>query len=188
LFHRVCREAGLIPADVPTSKSAVRDYLRQVGREDDWTEAQGWVYGRRLAEAEPFPGFGRFLELSRDAGNTISIVSHKTRVPYRGEPVDLHAAAYDWLRSRGFLNLGGTTDQPALPVYFELTKQAKLERIGELGCTHFIDDLPEFLAEPGFPPGVQRILFDPSGAVELPPGTLRVRSWDEAASRFLPRS
>ena len=35
-------------------------------------------------------------------------------------------------------------------MFFELTKEAKVARIGGLGCTHFIDDLPEFLREPGW--------------------------------------
>ena len=45
--------------------------------------------------------------------------------------------------------------------YFELTKQAKLQRIATLGCTHYIDDLPEILSEPEFPSNVVRLLFDP---------------------------
>jgi len=48
-------------------------------------------------------------------------------------------------------------------VYFELTKADKLRRIEQLGCTYFIDDLPEFLTDPQFPAAVQRILFDPAG-------------------------
>ena len=31
-------------------------------------------------------------------------------------------------------------------MYFEETKEAKLQRIVDCGCTHFLDDLPEFLA------------------------------------------
>ena len=45
--------------------------------------------------------------------------------------------------------------------YFELTKEAKLSRIGDLNCDIFIDDLPEFLLEPMFPIRTKRILFDP---------------------------
>jgi hypothetical protein len=184
LFHRVCLEAGLIPADVPPTKSEVRDYLRRVGREDDWTEAQGWVYGRRLVDADPYPGFDAFLGACHRVGCPVSIVSHKTRVPYRGEPVDLHQAAHTWLQQRGFLDPGGS-GQLTVPVYFELAKEAKLRRIGEIGCTHFIDDLPEFLAEPGFPPGVQRVLFDPGGDAEVGAGILHVRSWEEARARLV---
>ena len=33
LFHRLARERGLIPEHVPATKGAVRDHLRNVGRE-----------------------------------------------------------------------------------------------------------------------------------------------------------
>ena len=38
LFHRLARERGLIPETVPQTKGAVRDYLRSIDREDDWTK------------------------------------------------------------------------------------------------------------------------------------------------------
>ena len=56
LFHRVALEQGLIPASLPANKGGVRDYLRQIGREDDWTAMQGTVYGARMLEASAFPG------------------------------------------------------------------------------------------------------------------------------------
>ena len=48
-------------------------------------------------------------------------------------------------------------------IFFELTKEAKMARIGALERTIFIDDLPEFLDEAAFPKGVERLLFDPKG-------------------------
>ncbi len=161
IFHTVCRERGLIPDSVPVNKSEVRNYLRRIGREDDWTEIQGYVYGSRMAEAVPFPGVKEFFRTIRLAGMALSIISHKTLFPFKGERHDLHRAAYDWLDQQGFFkasDIGLARED----VYFELTRQAKLERIAARGCTHFIDDLPEFLSEPGFPAGVRRILFDPN--------------------------
>jgi len=55
-------------------------------------------------------------------------------------------------------------------VFFELTKSEKLRRIAEVGCTHFIDDLPEFPDGRGFPSKVVRILFGPNqnhGEIEI---------------------
>jgi hypothetical protein len=66
-------------------------------------------------------------------------------------------------------------------VYFELTKREKLERIQYLGCDHFIDDLPEFLAEPGFPSGVQRILFDPKNRETVETHWTHATSWNQIA-------
>lgn len=178
LFHRVCRERNLIPADLPVSKSEVRNYLRRIGREDDWTEIQGYVYGARMSEADPFPGVHEFFRACRRAGVSMSIISHKTRQPYRGKAYDLHGAARDWLELQGFFD----PDRIGLDredVHFELTKEAKLERIASCGCSHFVDDLPEFLYETGFPRGVERLLFDPNDHYRADAGLMRFKSWPE---------
>lgn len=177
LFYAVALEEGLIPAALPVSKSAVRDYLRAAGREDDWTELQGVVYGRRIGGADAFPGVLGFFIRCREQGVPVCIVSHKTRAPYRGQACDLHEAARGWLRAQGFHDSAGA-GLPESEVYLELTKDEKLQRIGALGCTHFVDDLPEFLAEPAFPAGVERILFDPNGQHRGETRFRRAESWE----------
>lgn len=176
VFHRAARREGLIPAGVAEDKASVRDYLRKIDREDDWTRLQGRVYGTDILEAQPFPGIHEFLALCLSQGVRVHIVSHKTRAPILGEPVDLHAAAEGWLRANGLLD-APRTGIGREHAYFELTKDAKIQRIADLGCTHFVDDLPEFLLEPAFPTTTNRILFDPTGGHgELPP--LRsARTW-----------
>ncbi|HEY3396244.1 MAG TPA: haloacid dehalogenase-like hydrolase [Armatimonadota bacterium] len=169
-FHRVAVERGLIPADLPVSKYAVRDYLRRGDREEDWTELQGYLYGARLDEAQAFPGALEFLARCLSEQVSVWIISHKTRYPFRGPQYDLHAAARQWLAEHGL---------PADRVFLELTKADKLARIAALGCTHFVDDLPEFLAEPEFPAGVCRVLFDPHGQHEGETRFPRVASWAE---------
>src|SRR5260221_9194382 len=82
LFHKLARERGLIPESVPANKGAVRDYLRSIDRENDWTEMQGIGYGPRIAEAEPFPGVHDFLNACKTPGVRVAIISHKTKHPY----------------------------------------------------------------------------------------------------------
>jgi hypothetical protein len=161
VFHKIALEQGLIPADVPVSKGSVRDYLRQVGREEHWIELQGYVYGARMRDALSFPGVLEFFIYCKQRGITVYIISHKTRYPFRGPVYDLHRAAQEWLDIYGFYDPSRIGLSPQ-QVYFELTKEEKLERIAKVGCTHFVDDLPEFLAESSFPDGVERILFDPN--------------------------
>ena len=63
------------------------------------------------------------------------------------------------MTSQGFFGSGGlgfSEDQ----VFFEGTRDAKIERIRTLGCTHFIDDLEEVFLEASFPPDVEKFLFD----------------------------
>jgi len=174
LFHRVAREQNLIPFDLPRTKADVRNHLRATGREPAWTAMQGIVYGPRIPEAEAFPGVREFFETARKRLLRVSIVSHKTLHPIIGERYDLHGAAIGWLFKNGILDLVGREN-----VHLEVTKDAKLARIGVLGCTHFIDDLPELLTEPSFPASVQRILFDPSGSVHAPEGVTVAHSWEE---------
>lgn len=183
LFHKVAREQNLIPADVPVNKSDVRNYLRRVGREDAWTEMQGYVYGARMSEAAPYPGVMEFFQACRTAGIRLSIISHKTKHPFLGEKYDLHAAATNWLEQRGFLD-SARIGLPRGNVFFELTKEAKLERIGRCGCTHFIDDLPEFLAEPEFPATALRILFDSNNLYAEESRFVRALDWDEIRELF----
>lgn len=178
LFHKVAREKHLIPAEVPVNKSDVRNYLRRVNNEAAWTEMQGYVYGPRITEAAPYPGVLEFFQACRAAGLRVSIVSHKTKHPFLGEKHDLHAAALSWLEFQGFFDparIGLARDR----VFLELTKQAKIDRIAALGCTHFIDDLPELLAEPSFPSSTHRILFDPNRNYETESAFTRFESWAE---------
>jgi hypothetical protein len=183
LFHKVAREQGLIPAEVPVNKSDVRNHLRRVGKEDAWTEMQGVVYGSRLVEASPYPGVIDFFQACRTAGIRVSIISHKTKHPFLGERHDLHAAAQGWLEQQGFFD-PARIGLPRENAFFELTKQAKLERIARCGCTHFIDDLPEFLAEAGFSPGALRVLFDSNNLYAAEDKFVRVQTWAEVGSLF----
>lgn len=183
VFHQVALEMGLIPERLFASKGMVRDYLRQCGKEDTWIELQGYVYGPRMRDAIPFPDVLQFFSRCRQQGIKVCIVSHRTHYPYRGPQYDLHQAARDWLEAKGFFDSGRLGISPT-EVHFELTKQDKLIRISALGCSHFIDDLPEFLKEPNFPDKVIRILFDPNGKHLQVHHFQRKSSWMEIAHMF----
>jgi phosphoglycolate phosphatase-like HAD superfamily hydrolase len=176
LFHRLAAERGLLLEPVAENKTAVRDYLRRIGREPDWTEMQGVGYGPRISDAEPFPGVKEFLARCLAAGHSVQIVSHKTKHPFLGPKYDLHEAAHAFLTAHGFYETAVTGLSPAL-VNLALTKQAKIDRIAELGCDVFVDDLPEFLAEPSFPTKPRKILFDPAGICPDDASYSRVSSW-----------
>jgi hypothetical protein len=176
VFRRVALEQGLIDKDGPTSKGAIRDYLRSVGKEDRWTAMQGYVYGERMIDAPAFPGVLDFLAGLVRKRIPVFIISHKTRRPYLGPSYDLHQSAQAWLEKQGVYDPAriGMSRQE---VFFELTKQAKLERIAERDCSHFIDDLPELLCEPTFPAGVARYLFDPGCEHPSDPRYRRLPTW-----------
>lgn len=183
LFHRLAVEGLHIDAaEVAVSKTAVRDAMRAVGAEDDWTRIQGIAYGPRILEARPFPGALDFLRAACTLGWDLAVVSHKTLHPIAGPRFNLHDAATHWLRAHGFLHEPSTGLSPER-VYFEPSKGRKYERIAGLGCDLFIDDLPEFLADPAFPSRTVRVLFDPTGDQPLPIGVHRLDHWDRAVDR-----
>ena len=178
LFHAAAVDGGLIPRDVPADKEQVRNYLQNRGAEKRWTELQGRVYGVWIERASPFSGALEFFAACKQRAIDVCIISHRTLWPCLGPPVDLHGAAREWLQKRQFHdpNRGGL---PTDRVHLEETQDQKLQRIVQVGCTHFIDDLPEFLGRLDFPTGVQRILFDPHGRHQLDCGVLRTKSWSE---------
>lgn len=178
IFHRVAFERGLIPEETPLAKNAVRDFLRVAGKEDVWTEMQGYVYGERMRDADAFPGLKDFLRTCADRGIRTCIVSHKTRYPYLGPQYDLHEAARNWIALHELHSLGVRPED----VFFELTKEGKLSRIADLECDLFIDDLPEFLGEPKFPSAVNAVLFDPNGLHGAETRFEILPSWESALS------
>jgi hypothetical protein len=148
---------------------------RLPGGETSWQRLQAAAYGPRLCEASLFPGVVDFLAQARRFGATVRIISHKTRFASQGAD-DLHAAARRFLRQQGLLrpSLDETSEDPGAPnptdtffipetVFFETSRRAKLERIAALDLDVFVDDLPEVLCDPLFPPGTRRVLFAPYG-------------------------
>jgi hypothetical protein len=184
VFHRVALAERLIPSGCGEGKDDVRNFLREAGREDNWTALQGRVYGGEMDVAKPYPGVLAFFRTCYELGIPVFVISHKTRYPHLGPQCDLHKAAYGWLQRQGFfeprcLRLGA--DQ----VFFELTQEDKLRRIETMACTHFIDDLPEFLKEAIFPSRVERVLFDPTGQHRDANDFIRCEHWDDIAHRLL---
>lgn len=182
LFHKVAVEQGVIPAQTPPTKLAVRDHLRAIGKESVWTEMQGYVYGERMDEAEAYPSVLDFMRWARGRGLDLSIVSHKTRHPFIGPKYDLHQAAGSWIETH--LVSDGQPLVPPDDMHFELTKDDKLRRIAVAGCDWFIDDLPEILLAEAFPPAVQRILFDPEAHYREAVGLTRMSGWVEIRHHF----
>lgn len=178
LFHILAVERNLIPPETPANKTAVRDYLRQVGREDEWTRLQGVAYGPEIRRAEPFAGVLAFLHECKRRGIPTVVISHKTLYPYKGRRYNLHKSARGFLREHGFLD-EAATGLSNENVFFELTKEDKLARIAATGCTHFVDDLPEFLGEAEFPAAVRRLLFDPERRYPADARWSPVASWAE---------
>jgi hypothetical protein len=176
LFHDVAVRRGLVGSEVPPTKIAVRAALRACSDgERAWQEVQAEVYGPRMHDAQPSAGIHALVASCHRQGAQLYIISHRSRLAHRDATgTDLREAACAWLRTVGLV--GSHTGLRPEHVVFTDTRRGKLARIGALGCTHFVDDLLEVLTEPGFPPGVVRLLYGQTGE-ELPEGVAAAADW-----------
>ena len=161
VFVRVAKAEGLIPTDLRGGKVGVRNFVRRLdGGEEKWQRLQGRIYGDQMDGATLFEGAARFLSRCRQRPDTsVFIVSHKTEFgDFDASGINLREVARAWMAKHGFFDKDGFNFS-ADALYFERTRDDKIERIARLGCTHFIDDLEEVLGHSRFPAEVRRILF-----------------------------
>jgi hypothetical protein len=171
---RLADEFFDLPPDLPRTKLALRDFLRQTNREPEWTDFQGALYGPGMAYAEPFEQALETMQALKDMGHALCIVSHRSCRPYAGPAYDLHAAARGWVEER-LANISLIENGMA---HFHETRGQKIAVIGNLGCRVFLDDLPEVLEDDKFPSACWAILFDPERS-HAQSKSQRVGRWGE---------
>lgn len=185
LFYKVALEKSLIPIELPQNKVAIRNYLRKVKQENQWTLMQGEVYGPKLKEAIPYPGFIEFTTQAYALGHELYIVSHRTKFPFMGPAYDLHDSAKSWVMST-LVAPDGSPYFQLKNIFYELTKEEKISQICQLNCDVFIDDLPEILCMDGFSKNAKRILFDPEHSHSDNNNLYcRISSWAEISKSLL---
>ena len=178
LFYNLALERHLISKDTPMDKIEIRNSLRKRGLEEDFTLLQGEVYGPEIINAEAAPGMLKALNEINDCGIKMVLVSHKTKHPYKGPNYNLHKSAILWLERHQFLSEVFLDWEAGRDIFFEQTKEKKIERILELGCTHYIDDLPEILDR--LPESIKRILYDPNSNYANRSRYSVLESWEDA--------
>ena len=160
LFYNIAREKKLIDKKTPRDKIVIRDILRAYSLEEEFTKIQGEVYGRRVEEARPTNDMLRNLVSLKERGLKLTIISHKTRYPYKGPKYDLHKSALRWMEKNNFFDVNGLDIQEK-DVHFEETKEQKVGKIIELGCTYFVDDLEEIIRM--IPRNIKTYLYNEKG-------------------------
>jgi hypothetical protein len=178
VFLAIARERGLVDPCFRGRKQAIRDAIRLLSEgELAWQKLQGEVYGAAIGGASLFDGVDGFLRRCRREQCRVVIVSHKTEFGHHDpRRINLREAALGWMTQQGFFHEHGYGLEVE-SVIFEDTRADKLTRIASLNCTHFIDDLVEVLSDPGFPNGVNRILFSETEAAPAQAPYVTCRSW-----------
>jgi len=180
IMYSVARQRGLIPHNIRKNKKDIRDRIRRLpDGEIEWQRLQAIMYGPRMREARLVAGVKTFFELCKEHEAPVYIISHKTEYANFDETrTNLRAAAINWMREKGFFATDGLGLSPQ-DVYFESTRQGKIERIRNLRCTHFIDDLEEVFLEDSFPTHVEKILYAPRVLLSSPSGIRTSATWKE---------
>lgn len=182
LIQRVALEMELLPESSSNGKTDLRRRIRSLPNgEITWQELQAEVYGPRMAEAKLVDGVEPFFQECRQQNYTVYIVSHKTEYASQDDTgTSLRSAAMAWMTDHRFFQSSGFGLTPD-HIFFEDTRAEKLGRIKSLGCSIFIDDLPEVLLEESFPAAVGKVLYDPHQVHPAIPGVKSVSSWEEIA-------
>lgn len=179
LFCEIASERGFTFPESTSTKEEVRDHIRSLGREEEWTLLQGHVYGSCMMRAKLFEGALEALRQIRDFNYKIVLISHRSRFPYAGFQYDLHAAALEFLEEHRLL----VPDGPLYEAHFETSKEAKIAKIMQYSCSHFLDDLPEILSMESFPSVTRKILFSSKKtSSNIPKDTTVVSHWGELPS------
>lgn len=182
VIYKVALQEGLISENIGHNKSKkdIRDAIRKLpDGEIAWQKIQSIIYGPRMNDARLMDGVQSFFVQCKNKNIDINIVSHKTvYAGIDGNGINLREATLDWMEQNDFFKeegMGLAVDN----VFFEPTRQAKIERIRRLGCTHFIDDLEETFVEESFPKGVKKILYDAHENGCSLPGIKVISTWSQ---------
>ena len=182
LLQEEAIQRGWLEAAASSGKRAIRDRIRQRPQgEQKWRQLQAVVYSVRMREAVLSEGVDRFVARCRQQGAAVFVVSHKTEYAAGDATAHLRAAALAWMQAKGLFRAEGWGLSRG-QVYFESTRQEKVQRIRALRCTHFIDDLEETFLEPTFPAQVARILYDPYGQATSASPVRIARTWEQVAA------
>lgn len=185
IIHKLAVSKCLVPLHAEKSKQVLRDQIRQLpGGEIEWQRLQGLAYGSKIDEARLVSGVRQFFELGKIHKAQLYIVSHRTEfAKFDATRTNLRTAALSWMKRNSFFGTDGLGLSEEA-VYFESTRQDKVERIKVLECTHFIDDLEETFCEESFPADVVKILYAPKEGQCTLPGVKVAGSWHEISSYF----
>ena len=159
-----------------SKKELIKKLLVENHGEESWTTFQGYLYGPGMCNAKPYAGVLESLLKLRKFFK-VFIVSHRTIYPYRGERYNLHESAKKWLKRN--LQIDGIELVPPKNIFFMESLELKLKKIGNLGCSFFIDDLPKVINNEAFPKITKGILFDPDSFYRKESQSIKMSKWDD---------
>ena len=174
-IKRVCAEKSFYYPENLITKKEISDYFKINGKNDVWTQIQGFCYGEYMKYADPAEDSFQILKQLKLLGFKLSLVSHKTKYPASGLSINLQDCAYKWLEK----NFHGLFDERL----FFPTKDEKVEYIQACNPSFLIDDLSEILEKVKLPK-IQSILIhaDTEGVSQ---SFVKCKNWRTAYKHIL---
>jgi len=160
IFTERAFSLGYTNHNVKMTKEEVKKKVKKLkDGEKKWGLLQMEVYTDGISEAIIMEGFSEFVNVCKERGISLSVISHKSRNnPQDAFKRDLQESALDWMNKQHFFEKSGfgfSLDQ----VFFAETIEDKVARIKILKCSHFVDDLLKVLLHPCFPESTRKILY-----------------------------
>lgn len=189
IMHKTAVQWGLIEPGLEKDKKEIRDRIRELpDGETTWQKIQAYVYGKAMDDAVLVEGVREFFHACKNADILVSIISHKTEYAAMDEDnINLRQAALRWMKNNRFFESDGLGLSRGY-IYFESTRQGKIDRIKQVGCTHFIDDLQETFSEKTFPVGTIKILYSLESDVSYGQDVTVMHDWTEIYEHFFTNS
>jgi hypothetical protein len=127
----------------------LRTFLQEV---DDsgyrWQVAQGWLYTDGLSYAKPAHGLIDLCQYLRNRDFELFIVSHKTtHTPIFCGHKELRNVASNWIANGDLSHYFYGTEN----IYFENSRDLKINRIKSLNLHYFVDDLVQIFEDSKYP-------------------------------------
>ena len=178
VFEEVAVDMGFLGGRNFLSKADVKNaIISQKDGDINWQRLQGQIYGKYMHKAKVFPGFTEFLLLAKIKGFTISVVSHKSEFGHFDDnKISLRSEALKWIIHNKLIEPDLFKLQKK-DIYFEATREEKIQRIITLGCNFFVDDLEEVFNEKNFPVEINKFLFDPLDKKINSKNFVTINSW-----------
>lgn len=158
-----CKITGL---QIHKTLKDLRNHVKyEMNNDESWQSAQAWIYTKGLDYAQLTNGTNEFFKLLRENDFDVAIISHKTsRTPKKHGSQELHLRTLKWLSSR----IDSKYFELEENIYFEPTRDEKIQRIRSLKINYFVDDLLEILEDKNFPKAAKKYLFTAEKLENLP--------------------
>jgi hypothetical protein len=154
-YFKIAEIFGITLVDL--NKDSIKQHLTDYKNNDvEWQRFQSILYTKGLDYAELAPGLLNFLKFCKTKRVKVSVVSHKTLTTSKKfGNLNLRTPALKWLKEQQLIPTLISLED----IFFCPSKSLKIEKINQLKCDIFVDDLEEVLNDSNLNFDVKKVQF-----------------------------